>query len=116
MHRLVLLTPVLENTIISIKTGETEGSSDMAGSYDVAVRVVSQKGTCGSGHKVGDEWIIKGKTPAGICLSAFNSLFLSAQTLRYGGTFPWESNPDVATIACPDAGNPVVLELRRLRK
>ena len=72
---MVLLTPVLENNIISIKTRETEGGSDMAESYDVAVKVVSQKGTCGNGHKVGDEWIIKGKTPEGICLSAFNSLF-----------------------------------------
>lgn len=88
----------------------------MAERYDVAVKVISQKGTCGNGHKVGDEWIIKGKTPEGICLSAFNSLFLSSQILRFGGAFPWESNPDVATAACPDAENPVVFELRRLRK
>ncbi len=88
----------------------------MAESYDVAVKVVSQKGNCGAKHKVGDEWIIKGKTPEGICLSAFNSLFLSAQILRFGGAFPWEGNPDVTTVACPDAGNSVVFELRRLRK
>ena len=88
----------------------------MADRYDVAVKVVSQKGTCANGHKVGDEWIIKGETPEGICLSAFNALFLSAHTLRFGGAFPWESNSDVATVACPDAENPVVLELRRLRK
>lgn len=113
---MMLLAPILENNIISIKTEETEGGSDMAESYDVAVKVVSQKGTCAAEHKVGDEWIIKGKTPEGICLSAFNSLFLSAQILRFGGAFPWESNPDVTTVACPDAGNPVVLELRRLRK
>ena len=93
-----------------------EGESDMAESYDVAVRVISQKGTCALEHKVGDEWIIKGKTPEGICLSAFNSLFPSAQVLRFGGAFPWEGNPDVTIIACPDAENPVVLELRRLRK
>ena len=112
----MLLTPILENNIISIKTEEADGGSDMAESYDVAVKVVSQKGTCGAKHKVGDEWIIKGKTPEGICLSAFNSLFLSAQILGFGGVFPWESNPDVTTVACPDAENPVVLELRRLRK
>ena len=88
----------------------------MAESYDVAIRVISQKGTCAAEHKVGDEWIIKGKTPEGICLSAFNSLFQSAQILRFGGVFPWESSPDVITIACPDAENPVVLELRRFRK
>ncbi len=88
----------------------------MAGSYHVAVKVVSQKGTCANKHKVGDEWLIKGKTPPGICLSAFNSLFLPSQVLRFGGAFPWETNPDVITIACPDAGNSVVFELRRLPK
>ena len=88
----------------------------MAEMYEVAVRVVSQKGTCALEHKVGDEWIIKGKIPEGICLSAFNSLFLSAQVLMFGGAFPWETDPDVTTVACPDAENPVVFELRRLRK
>ena len=88
----------------------------MAESYDVAVRVISQKGTCAAEHKVGDEWIIKSKAPEGICLHALNSLIPFAQALRFGGTFPWESNPDVTTIACPDAENPVVLELRRLWK
>jgi len=34
----------------------------------------------------------------------------------YGGAFPWESDPDVARAACPDADNPVVFELRRLRE
>ncbi len=113
---MMLLTPILENNIITIKTGKADGGSDMAESYDVAVKVVSQKGTCFNKHKVGDEWIIKGKTPEGICLSAFNSLFLSSQILRFGGAFPWESNPDVTTAACPDLENPVVFELRRLRK
>ena len=88
----------------------------MAEMYEVAVRVVSQKGTCALEHKVGDEWIIKGKTPEGICFSAFNSIFPSAQVLMFGGAFPWETDPDVTTVACPDAENPVVFELRRLRK
>ncbi len=88
----------------------------MAERYEVLVRVVSQKGTCAHEHKVGDEWVIKGKTPEGICLSAFSALYPSARVLMFGGSFPWESNPDVATVACPDAENPVVFELRRLRK
>jgi len=112
----MLLTVILENSIVSIKIEETTEGNDMADSYDVVIKVVSQKGRCANRHKVGDEWIIKGKTPGGICLSAFNSLSFSAHTLRFGGVFPWESNPDTATAACPDAGNPVVFELRRLRK
>ena len=88
----------------------------MAETYDVAVRVISQKGTCGTEHKVGDEWVIGSKTPAGICLSAFNAMFPNVRVLRFGGSFPWSSDPDTATVACPDAENPVVFELRRLRK
>ena len=88
----------------------------MAESYDVAVKIISQKGTCAAEHKVGDEWVIGSKTPQGICLSAFNALFPSVRVLRFGGAFPWESDPDVTTVACPDAANPVVFELRRLRK
>jgi len=88
----------------------------MAETYDVIAKVVSQKGTCGAEHKVGDQWVIGSKTTEGICLSAFNALFPSLRVLRFGGSFPWSSDPDVATAACPDAQNPVVFELRRVRK
>ncbi len=88
----------------------------MAERYDVAVKVISQKGKCAFEHKVGDEWVISGKTPAGICLGAFNALYSSARVLMFGGAFPWEPDPDVTVIACPDAKNPVVFELRRIRK
>ena len=88
----------------------------MSETYEVVAKVVSQNGTCGAKHKVGDRWVIGSKTPEGICLSAFNALFPSLRVLRFGGSFPWGTNPDVTTVACPDAQNPVVFELRRLRK
>ena len=88
----------------------------MAETYDVIAKVVSQKGTCGAEHKVGDQWVIGSKTTEGICLSAFNALSPSLRVLRFGGSFPWSSDSDVATVACPDAQNPVVFELRRVRK
>ena len=84
--------------------------------YEVAVSVVSQKGTCASMHNVGDEWVIWDKTPEGICLSAFASIYPVVQVLMFGGTLPWEADPDVAFVACPDPNNPVVFQLRRLRK
>ena len=83
--------------------------------HDVKVKVISQKGNCGAGHKVGDEWVISGKTPEGICLSAFNALFPATRVLMFGGSFPWSNDPDVASAACPDAANPVVFELKRVR-
>ena len=84
--------------------------------YKVAVKVVSQNGHCAINHKVGDKWIIEGTTPEGICLAAFNVLYPDIRTLRFGGSLPWENNPDVSTLACPDANNPVVFELRRIRE
>lgn len=87
----------------------------MADRYEVIARVISQKGTCAYNHKVGDEWRIGTVTPQGMCLSAFAVLFPSLRVLQFGGVFPWEKDPDRATLACPDAENPVVFELRRVR-
>ncbi len=88
----------------------------MAESYEVRIRVKSQKGSCEGGHKVGDEWVVGEKTPEGLCLFAFNSLLPSLMPLMFGGAFPWEKDPDVTTAVCPDPDNPVVFELRRLHK
>ena len=89
----------------------------MAERYKVGIKVAGQKGNCFQGHKVGDEWVSDGKTPEGICLSAFNSLFPYLQVLMFGGVFPWEADPDIASnVACPDSLNPVLFEIRRLRE
>ena len=84
--------------------------------YEVAVKIISQKGTCEYGHKVGEEWVLKTKTPEGICLSAFNALYPYARTFMFGGAHSWDADKDVTTVACPDPDNPVVFELRRTRK
>ena len=76
--------------------------------------VISQKGTCAAGHKVGDQFVIGEKTPPGLCSWAFNSLFPFAEVLQFGGAFPWEKDPDKASLACPDPENQVVFELRRV--
>jgi uncharacterized repeat protein (TIGR04076 family) len=83
--------------------------------YDVKARVVSQKGTCAAGHAVGDEFIIGQKSPGQLCSWALYTLFPFASVLQTDGTFPWEKDPDKAVVACPDADNPVVFELHRLR-
>ena len=80
---------------------------------DVIAKVISQKGTCEAQHKVGDEFVIGQQTPPNICSWAFCSLFPFAQVLQFGGAFPWEQDSNKTTVACPDAENPVVFELRR---
>jgi uncharacterized repeat protein (TIGR04076 family) len=89
----------------------------MKGLYDIAIKVVSQKGHCEKGHKVGDEWIFKGgRTPAGICIAAFIAFAADLKVLRQGGEYPWSSDKDATEVACTDGKNPVIFELRRLRK
>lgn len=80
---------------------------------DIVARVVSQRGTCSAGHRAGDEFIIGQRTPPGLCSWAFYTLFPFAETLQFGGSFPWEKDPARCTIACPDPENPVIFELRR---
>jgi uncharacterized repeat protein (TIGR04076 family) len=52
----------------------------------------------------------------GICMSALYSFMPKVFALHYGADFPWlKDNKDVSTHACPDANNPVVFEIRRIR-
>lgn len=85
--------------------------------YRIIAKVVSQKGTCSFGYKVGDEVLFDGETIQGrICLSALYSFIPKVYAMRYGATLPWlKDNQDVAHHACPDAFNPVVFEIRRLK-
>ena len=83
--------------------------------YRVSATVISQKGTCANGHKVGDTFIISDKTPPGMCAWAFYTVFPFASALQVGGSFPWEEDKDKSIVACPDATSAVVFELKRLR-
>jgi len=86
--------------------------------YKITARVTSQKGSCEFGHQVGDTVVFDGETIQGrICLSALYSFLPKVFAMRYGANFPWlKDNKDVATHACPDAYNPVVFEIRRVRE
>ena len=86
----------------------------MAQWREVTARVISQKGTCVAGHKEGDEFPVGELTPNHVCSFAYCAYFPFALALQSGGALPWETNPDRAIVACPDADNPVVFELRRL--
>ena len=85
--------------------------------YPVSVKVVSIKGRCSHGLKVGDEWIFDWQTPGGLCLFGLQALLPSIFVLMFGGALPWEPDRDIVThMACPDGNNPVIFELRRLPK
>jgi uncharacterized repeat protein (TIGR04076 family) len=85
--------------------------------YNVVVRVIRQSGHCAAGHRPGDEATFDGMTVQGrLCIHALYSMLPKVLALRYGAEFPWLEDPDVATHACPDAANPVVFEVRRIRE
>jgi uncharacterized repeat protein (TIGR04076 family) len=102
---------------------DDDTQNELAGlktNYDVAIKVKSWSDICPAGHRVGDEWIVKGnedgyRTP-NICLLAFSAIYPSLQMLMFGGSFPWEPNPDIVLVPCPDARNPMVFELKRIRE
>lgn len=83
----------------------------------VTAKVKSQEGTCELGHKVGDtvtftETEIRGK----ICIHALYSMLPAVFAMMYEAHFPWLKDPDTKTHACPDANNPVVFEITRIRE
>lgn len=85
--------------------------------YQVIATVRSVKGECSFGHQPGDEVVFDGETVQGrICLSALYSFLPKVFAMGYGAQFPWLEDKDVAAHACPDAFNPVVFEIRRIRK
>lgn len=85
--------------------------------YKVIATVQSVKGHCDFGHEAGDQVVFDGETVQGrVCLHALYSFLPKVFAMRYGADFPWLEDKDVATHACPDAFNPVVFEIRRVKE
>jgi uncharacterized repeat protein (TIGR04076 family) len=83
----------------------------------VEVTVKSQRGRCAFGHKVGDKIVFDGKSVKGdVCYSALMVLLPKVYAMRYDASFPWAKDKDLIHNACPDGENPVVFEIRRVRK
>jgi uncharacterized repeat protein (TIGR04076 family) len=85
--------------------------------FTMVACVIQQEGHCAAGHQIGDEVIFDGQTVEGkVCIHALYSFLPKVFAMRYGAEFPWLEERDRATHACPDAWNPVVFEIRRLRE
>jgi uncharacterized repeat protein (TIGR04076 family) len=81
--------------------------------YEVVIKLISNDHPCHSGHKIGDEWVFNNFTSAKMCSLAYNTIYPVALALSVGGTFPWQRDKDVVTIACPDGEVHNIFELRR---
>ena len=89
----------------------------------VVMKVVSVSGTCEVGHQAGQEFDLSGeitlgysKKPNTLCPALFYAIYPNLRVLRFGGSFPWEKDQDMAQVACPDPLNPVVVHLKRVRE
>ena len=83
----------------------------------IEAKVISQKGRCALGHKVGDRALFTEEGVEGrICIHALYSMMPAVFAMLFESKFPWLEDPDVKTHACPDAYNPVVFEIRRIRE
>ena len=87
----------------------------MSTELPVRMTIESIAGGCPKGHQVGEEYLVEGKTPEGICLGSFSSCLPYLTALRFGASFPWEEEGTV-TIGCPDHVNQVVWRLRRIEE
>jgi uncharacterized repeat protein (TIGR04076 family) len=83
---------------------------------EVIIRLANNSQPSHSGHHVGDEWIFDHKTSAGLCSLAYNTIYPTALMMRFGGRFPWQKDPDVILLSCPDVEVHNVFELKRQPK
>lgn len=81
--------------------------------YEVVIKLVRNQTPCHVGHEIGQEWIFNYMTPGHMCGLAFNAIYPVALALQYGATFPWQRDPDVIELSCPDAEVNNVFELTR---
>jgi uncharacterized repeat protein (TIGR04076 family) len=81
--------------------------------YEVVIRLVGNRSPCHVGHQIGEEWVFDYFTPPRMCGLAYNAIYPFALALQYGATFPWQEEPDVITVSCPDTEVGNMFELRR---
>jgi uncharacterized repeat protein (TIGR04076 family) len=85
---------------------------------EVRAKVMSVRGACELGHRVGDVVRFTDKGVEGpLCIHAMYSMMPKVFAMMFNAEFPWaEDHPNTLTHPCPDAANPVVFELTRIRE
>lgn len=86
----------------------------------VVLKIVSVTGKCEACHVAGQEFDLSDDISVGysgkpgvICQALFYSIYPNFRTLKFGGSLPWEADPDIIHVQCPDPVNPVVVQLIR---
>ncbi|MBW2065254.1 MAG: TIGR04076 family protein [Deltaproteobacteria bacterium] len=75
--------------------------------------IVSIKGKCGAGHKVGDTFQIGCWDTGGLCGFFYHDIFPNLNVMQFGGKYPWGSEEEF-TLECPDRENVVTIKIRKV--
>jgi uncharacterized repeat protein (TIGR04076 family) len=81
--------------------------------YKVTGTIISVKGKCDFGHKIGQKFELSGYSPNGLCGYFYNMLFPYIIMLEFGGKFPDAWGGEVMKFDCIDKDNAVCIELWR---
>lgn len=81
----------------------------------VVGEIMSVKGTCSAGHKVGETFEISCHNPAGLCGWFYHDIFPNLMTFQFGGGLPWWQG-DSIQVQCPDSYNLVTMKLTRSKR
>ncbi|HIE43743.1 MAG TPA: TIGR04076 family protein [Candidatus Omnitrophica bacterium] len=87
--------------------------------YKLVGKIISIKGECHAGHKVGEEIDLtlfdgdKVRRRIDLCPFFLDKLFPYLCTLQFGGQFPWQSELELFVDSCPDEENKVTIRIER---
>lgn len=99
---------------LSVQPVEVEASSKQR-VFKITVQEIQGTGSCPFGFKVGNTFIHQDQSPPrtipNFCAWAYHEIHPALFILKYGGTFPWEAEKNVATACCSDSKNPVVFRI-----
>jgi len=74
--------------------------------------IISVKGECSAGHKVGDTFQFGCWDTGGLCGFFYHGIFPNLSVMQFGGQYPWDP-ADELTLECPDRENSVTIRIRK---
>ena len=88
--------------------------------FKITVKEIQGRGTCNFGFKQGDVILHPDTSPPrtipNFCAWAYHEIHPALFTLKFGGSFPWETEKNVAVACCSDSKNPVVFRIELVEK
>ncbi|MBU2498544.1 MAG: TIGR04076 family protein [Proteobacteria bacterium] len=78
----------------------------------LSAEVLSIKGTCSAGHKIGEAFPISCWDSGGLCGFFYHDIFPNLNVMQFGGEYPW-GGADEMVLECPDRDNLVKIRIRR---